>query len=360
MAKIIQVRTCKEVSENEVSYSVKYESGFVKEFTIDCKNEKAPKTVESFIKSAENKEINKILGGSTYIFNIYTEKHEETTVVYVHALTQHGTWIWVEFILPVDYTKEDLNNAVRERGLVEYIDPEDEPETAETTPEQPETSEPEHSEDKTTIMKCYAFINSIEFNNRIYLGECATVKKAYIKLVSLFATFSASYVKTISTAYIFDESGNALGVLHRRTSNSFFFTPVEHEHSNSNSKTAETTTEQPETSEPEYSEDKPETAPPFYCQGIDYSEIPFDLRIKEICSKCKHLESCFNSDRSKVLEDKDSLGNCGYNIFGELGECGDRCSLCCKQFESVFEKKTTTSEKTSELLEFLDDGDLPF
>lgn len=108
------------------------------------------------------------------------------------------------------------------------------------------------------------------------------------------------------------------------------------------SETEEVTLEVPapveETEQPDDVDDpEPEYFPP------DYSEVPPDMCIKELCFKCKHLESCFCEDRSKVLEELYIREFCD-------DVCG-LCSLCCKHFESRISKE--------ELFSLLDD-DLPF
>lgn len=53
-------------------------------------------------------------------------------------------------------------------------------------------------------------------------------------------------------------------------------------------------------------------------------DVPDDMRIKSLCRKCKHLESCFYENRSKVLEDVYRSEPCD-DVCGE-------CTLCCNKF----------------------------
>ncbi|MCM1315590.1 MAG: hypothetical protein NC244_09525 [Alistipes senegalensis] len=92
--------------------------------------------------------------------------------------------------------------------------------------------------------------------------------------------------------------------------------------------------------ETEHSDDVPETVSASY--PLD---VPFDMRIKHLCRICKHLEKCFYSERSKVLE-----YYANHEYCGDL--CGD-CTLCCSKFESIH-------IETIQVPESYDDGDLPF
>lgn len=87
-------------------------------------------------------------------------------------------------------------------------------------------------------------------------------------------------------------------------------------------------------------------------------EIPFDMRIKSLCRKCKHLESCFEKDRSNVLEDIHRSEPCDYDIFDEFGECGINCICCCSRFENKTISLRTKS--VTDMIDALSDDGFPF
>ena len=86
----------------------------------------------------------------------------------------------------------------------------------------------------------------------------------------------------------------------------------------------------PDTEElvPEQPEDVPEILPSEI--SIHPTDIPFDMRIKNLCKKCKHLESCLNNDRSKVLE----YVHCSEPCDDVCGEC----TACCGHFKQDFKE----------------------
>ncbi|MDE6501516.1 MAG: hypothetical protein K2L10_05485, partial [Ruminococcus sp.] len=80
---------------------------------------------------------------------------------------------------------------------------------------------------------------------------------------------------------------------------------------------------------PEQSDDVPEIAEPETSSSLEtiISEIPFDLKIKPLCRKCKLLGSCYDKHPSKVLEDVYSGEHCD-------DVCGD-CTLCCSDYKPL-------------------------
>ena len=99
---------------------------------------------------------------------------------------------------------------------------------------------------------------------------------------------------------------------------------------------------------PEQSDDVPKMSEPETSLSLEtiISEIPFDLKIKPLCRKCKLLGSCYNKHPSKVLEDV---------YIGEHCDdvCGD-CTLCCSDYKPLIEFPETSVE----LSDF--DDDVPF
>ena len=95
--------------------------------------------------------------------------------------------------------------------------------------------------------------------------------------------------------------------------------------------TAETASEQPEVPAPVEKNEKPDDVPETASAEISSYplDVPFDMRMKSLCKKCKHLESCFNNDRSKVLEDV-HCSPCD-DVCGE-------CTACCSHFKQDFKE----------------------
>ena len=78
-------------------------------------------------------------------------------------------------------------------------------------------------------------------------------------------------------------------------------------------------------------------------------EVPFDMRINRLCSKCRYLYSCFRENRARVLEDIHYFEPCD-DICGE-------CTLCCSNFKPTIQ----TVPKVSAFSADDDTGDdLPF
>lgn len=78
-------------------------------------------------------------------------------------------------------------------------------------------------------------------------------------------------------------------------------------------------------------------------------EIPFDLRIKSLCKKCKHLEECFAKDRSKVLED--------IYFFEPCDDICGCCTLCCNRFDLKYKQPDFATNHDEEILA---EDNLPF
>lgn len=102
----------------------------------------------------------------------------------------------------------------------------------------------------------------------------------------------------------------------------------------------ETENATPEVTAPVEENEQPDDVPETLYASYPL-DVPFDMRIKYLCRVCNHLEECFYSERSKVLEYYANHEYCG-DVCGE-------CTLCCEQFES-----------RTNIEEILSDCELPF
>ena len=194
----------------------------------------------------------------------------------------------------------------------------------ETASEQPEVSSPEQSNNtpETEPEDHYYFTN---FNDKIFEG---------------FFTSDGAYNKAIELANKY----NCVISVYDFFFNTFCYAVAP----DGEPETEETVLEFTAPAElPEKFDDVPETAS---AEMSSYPlDVPFDMRIKHLCRICKHLESFFDKDRSKVLE---------YYVYNHE-YCGDvcgECTLCCPEFENVFGRW----EVIPNTEEIVSDGDLPF